>query len=111
MSLARAFTFAGVRSTVMSLWKAPDAQIERLMILFYQNLKEGMAKDLALQRAKLTLIQKSTNPELGHPFFWAGCILNGNTMPLSLPSTGTSYGLLCGLLMLVCVLLVLIFRH
>ena len=34
------------------------------------GVKQGMAKDLALQRAQLKLTQESANPELGHPFFW-----------------------------------------
>lgn len=90
MSLARAFTFAGVRSTVMSLWQAPDARTQVLMVLFYQRLQAGMPKDEALRQAKIALLGAGENPELGHPFFWAGCVLNGNTEALNLSESRTS---------------------
>src|SRR5690606_34825796 len=35
LSLARAFSFAGVESTLMSLWEVPDRESEILMNLFY----------------------------------------------------------------------------
>ncbi len=97
MSLARAFTFAGVRSTVMSLWQSPDAQTERLMVIFYENLKQGMAKDEALRQAKIACFSTAENPELGHPFFWAGHVLNGNSQPLDLSNGVFGFWILGGL--------------
>jgi CHAT domain-containing protein len=110
ISLARAFTFAGVRSTVMSLWQSPDAQTERLMILFYENLKSGMSKDEALRDAKIRLFSSASNPEIGHPFFWAGCVLNGNAQPLDLPDPIFQKWFLFGLLLLILLLFTGIFR-
>ncbi len=81
MSLSRAFMYAGVPSTVISLWEVPDQSASILMTKFYQSLKNGYRKDEALQRAKLEFIAE--NPEMSHPFFWAGFVINGKTDPLS----------------------------
>lgn len=45
ISLARAFSYAGVPSVVISLWKIDDKVTSRLMVLFYQNLANGLEKD------------------------------------------------------------------
>lgn len=83
MSLSRAFMYAGVPSTVISLWKVPDQSASLLMTKFYQHLKAGERKDEALRLAKLEFIED--HPEMSHPFFWAGFIVNGKTDPISLP--------------------------
>jgi CHAT domain-containing protein len=82
MSLSRAFMYAGVPSTVISLWKVPDQSASVLMKKFYQFLKDGHRKDEALRLAKLDFVKE--NPELSHPFFWAGFIVNGKTDPVTL---------------------------
>jgi CHAT domain-containing protein len=81
MSLSRAFTYTGVPSTVMSLWKAPDESTRTLMLAFYQNLKMGMSKDVALQKAKLSQLA-SSNASSTNPFFWAGFVASGDMRPL-----------------------------
>jgi CHAT domain-containing protein len=81
MSLSRAFMYAGVPSTVISLWKVPDQSASILMTKFYQFLKNGERKDDALRLAKLEFIED--HPEMSHPFFWAGFIVNGKTDAVS----------------------------
>ncbi len=81
ISMSRAFTYAGVRSTVMSLWQVPDAETSEIMISFYGNLKSGQDKDVALANAKRDFINK--NPMKSHPFFWAGFVVNGNVSAIS----------------------------
>lgn len=75
ISLARAFTYAGARSTVTSLWNVNDAQTSKLMTLFYTNLKAGMSKDEALRKAKLSYIETE---DLASPYFWAAFIPAGD---------------------------------
>jgi CHAT domain-containing protein len=82
MSFSRAFMYAGVPSTVISLWKVPDQTTSILMTKFYEALRDGETKDDALRTAKLSLIHD--HPEMSHPFFWAGFIVNGKTDPVSL---------------------------
>jgi len=77
-NLARAFRFAGAKSTIMSLWSIPDAQTADINLRFFKNLKDGQNIDKALKNAKLSYL--SSAPKLGsHPFFWAGFIPSGQT--------------------------------
>jgi CHAT domain-containing protein len=77
MSLSRAFMYAGVPSTVMSLWKVPDQASALLMTEFYKFIQQGLRKDIALTMAKQEFVKN--NPEMAHPFFWAGFVVNGKT--------------------------------
>ncbi len=83
MSFSRAFSYAGVPSTVISLWKAPDKSTSLLMINFYRYLKQGLSKDEALQKAKQDFV--ADYPQMAHPFYWAGFVLMGNNASLSIP--------------------------
>ncbi len=80
MSISRAFTYAGVQSSVYSLWQVPDKETAEIIIEFYKNLKKGEAKDEAMSNAKITFIRN--NPLKAHPYFWAGFVVNGNMEPI-----------------------------
>lgn len=80
MSLSKAFTYAGVKSTVVSLWQVPDKETSDLMILYYQYLKKGNSKSEALAQAKKDFIKN--NPLKSHPYYWSGFILTGNDEPI-----------------------------
>jgi CHAT domain-containing protein/tetratricopeptide (TPR) repeat protein len=82
MSLARSFAFAGCQSLVMSLWSVPDKTTSDIMVKFYENLKNGMPKDVALQQAKLTHLSIA-EPSRRVPNTWAAMILMGDIEPLS----------------------------
>lgn len=82
MSLARALTYAGVRSSVASLWQVPDKESAELMTLFYEYLSNGKPKDEALMLAKRAFVEKY--PMKTHPYYWAGFILTGDTAPLGM---------------------------
>ena len=86
MSLSRAFRYAGVPSTVMSLWKVPDDATSKIMSYFYQFLKEGDTKDSALRRAKLAYLDQTITPEQKHPFYWAGFVAAGDMDKISFSS-------------------------
>ncbi len=77
--LSRAFNYAGIPSTVMSLWKVDDESTEKIMISFYKHLNEGETKDDALKNAKLDYLKSTDDPLLKHPYYWAGFVLTGNT--------------------------------
>ncbi|UPQ80785.1 CHAT domain-containing protein [Flavobacterium azooxidireducens] len=80
MSLSRALTYSGVKSSVYSLWQVPDKETSEIMISFYENLKEGQSKDEALANAKRDFIEN--NPMKNHPFYWAGFVVNGDVSPI-----------------------------
>lgn len=75
VSLARGFSFAGAKSVVTSLWAVNDKSTSELMQFYFQNIKNGQCKDVALQQAKLDYLEKCAAP---HPYFWAAFIGIGN---------------------------------
>ncbi|MBK9255742.1 MAG: CHAT domain-containing protein [Saprospiraceae bacterium] len=81
-SLAASFLHSGARSIVYSLWNANDASTATLMGYFYQNLKEGMQKDEALNHAKKMYLN-SAGPENRHPYYWAAFVVAGDTSALT----------------------------
>lgn len=82
MSLARAFHYAGSNATLTSLWKVPDKETSFMMISFYEYLSQGLPKDEALQKAKISYLNAAQEPELKHPFYWAGFVLSGDITPI-----------------------------
>lgn len=74
-TLADAFSLAGCRSMVASLWKVSDDSTCDLMVALYQELKAGKSKSEAMQRAQLKLLE---SPNYAHPFYWAPFILIGD---------------------------------
>ncbi|CCI04501.1 CHAT domain-containing protein [Microcystis aeruginosa] len=68
--LAYVLERAGAKSVIASLWNAEDKTSAEIMTQFYQNLKNGMTKSEAMQKAKLSQIKS-------HPFFWSPFILIG----------------------------------
>lgn len=81
MSLSRAFAYAGVPATVVSLWPASDKSTPELMKHFYQNLKDGQAKDVALNNARKQYLETAMG-KARHPFYWGGFVLIGDNSPI-----------------------------
>jgi len=73
ISLARAFSYAGAKSIITTLWQVDDTATKDISIDFYKNLKKGNTKDTSLRNAKLRHI-KSARSAQKHPFFWAAMI-------------------------------------
>ncbi len=81
MSLARGFIYSGVPSIVMTLWEVDDKSGADIMSKFYSNLKDGLSKDEALQKAKIEYINSATQLQ-AHPYFWSAYVNIGNNQPL-----------------------------
>ncbi len=81
MSLSRAFAYAGVPATVVSLWPASDKSTPELMKYFYQNLKDGQTKDVALNNARKEYLATAKG-KARHPFYWGGFVLIGDNNPI-----------------------------
>ncbi|MDF5739675.1 CHAT domain-containing protein, partial [Nostoc sp. S13] len=71
--VAYIFERAGAKAVMASLWAVDDEATQELMVYFYQNLKQGMTKGEALQKAKLKLIADHR-----HPFYWSPFVLIGD---------------------------------
>lgn len=76
--LRRAFTQAGAKSLVMSMWSVPDEETKELMTAFYRNIQSGSRGDEALRRAALD--QKKIVEErygAANPFYWGAFVFLG----------------------------------
>lgn len=83
ISLARAFTCAGARSIVTSLWAVNDRSTAELMRRFYEELVGGKDIDESLRAAKKSWLQTASIRNC-HPFFWAAFVPVGNMGPLAM---------------------------
>lgn len=75
-TLARAFMHAGASSIIATLWQVEDESSKELMKVFYERLKAGDDRIVALAKAKRALI-KADREELHHPSRWSPYILFG----------------------------------
>jgi len=77
--LRRAFTQAGTRSLVMSMWQVPDQETKELMVEFYKNIQSGkMNRCQSLRQAALKQL-KIVKARYGNanPFFWGAFVFMG----------------------------------
>ncbi|MFK7834568.1 MAG: CHAT domain-containing protein [Winogradskyella sp.] len=79
VSMNTAFTAAGVPSVLSSLWSAPDDATQKIMTSFYKHLKAGNSKSVSLKNAKIDYLKTTEDPNLKHPYYWAGFVLTGDT--------------------------------
>jgi CHAT domain-containing protein len=104
ISLSRAFSYAGCPSVITSLWKAEDNTTAYLTRRLHHYLQEGLAKDEALQKAKLDYLNDDAiAPNFKTPNFWAHLILVGDTSPVSTQRINYWYVFL-GIIVLFCLL-------
>jgi CHAT domain-containing protein len=82
IGLQRAFTIAGAKTLVMSLWSVDDQATRELMVGFYKLLMAGEGKADALRHAQEEL---RSRPEYSDPYYWAAFICQGDPGPLSNP--------------------------
>ena len=82
IGLNRAFTYAGVKSLVMNMWKVDDKAAETVSVQFYKYLKQGMSKDEALRQAKLYYLNNINSD----PLKWGSYIVTGKITPLFHPT-------------------------
>jgi len=77
--LRRAFTQAGTKSLVMSMWSVPDKETQELMTEFYKNIiYKKMNRNKALRLAQLNQMEV-TKERYGknNPFYWGAFIFLG----------------------------------
>jgi CHAT domain-containing protein/tetratricopeptide (TPR) repeat protein len=77
--LRRAFTQAGTKGIVMSMWSVPDRETKELMVNFYTNiLVKKMRRPEALRQAMLTeLSEVRKRYGSANPFFWGAFVYLG----------------------------------
>lgn len=105
LSMARGFAAAGIPSTVSALWEIDNKTTYALAELFFSHLSKGHPSDIALQQAKLEIIENfDRQHEL--PYFWAGTVLIGKpgiylSGKVSAFSSYVNYILMAGIALLI----------
>lgn len=79
LSFSYAFTSAGCKSVVSTLWVVNDKASADLMISFIKRVVEGSRLDDALQQAKVELMKQGIH---SRPFYWAGYVAVGDMRPV-----------------------------
>lgn len=87
ISLAHGFALKGIQSIVATQWSVKDPPTARLMDQFYDYLLQGEPRDIALQKAQLSLVEGGVDRKYqdGHPLYWAAFTLYGDPSPVSFP--------------------------
>jgi len=111
-SLARAFTTAGIPSTVTTLWQVDNQATYKLTEAFYKYLSQGLPKDVAMQKAKLEFLDANDKTNQ-LPYYWAASIVLGKTNALDKDSSNLSTReliLVIGSVLALTFLLIFVFR-
>ena len=88
MSLSRAFSYAGCKSVITSLWKADELSTTFIIKRLHHYLQKGMAVDECLQKAKMDYLESNDIEErYKSPAYWAHLVLIGNVEPVTKPAT------------------------
>jgi CHAT domain-containing protein len=99
-SFNRGFASLGIPSSVINLWAVDNESTYQLTELFYQYVSSGLPLDIALQKAKLDFIARSSK-EKQLPYYWAAAIVVGKTdrVHLSNPMNWLEITILLGLVL------------
>ncbi|MSP14758.1 MAG: CHAT domain-containing protein [Chloroflexi bacterium] len=79
LGLSRGFLYAGAASLLLTLWTVEDNATANLMHQFYQGIRQGLSREVALAAAQAEVRQ---HPAYVHPYFWAPFSLIGQRGPL-----------------------------
>lgn len=109
LSLGNAFQYAGAESLLLSRWEISDKTTPEIIKNFYQNLAQGMAKNKALQNAKIQFLEKSDTFQSA-PFYWGSFYLLGNVDAIPIQTSNTNSILIFLLLLVGLILIVLVKR-
>ena len=85
-SIARAFSYAGCPSVVMSMWRAADTFTASIMDGFYESLHDGHSIGASLRASKLRFLEEADEFS-AHPANWATFVLNGQDQAFAKRST------------------------
>jgi len=77
--LRRAFTQAGAKSLIMSMWSVPDKETKELMVGFYKNILSGERNRCQALREAALKQMATVKARYGHknPFYWGGFVFMG----------------------------------
>ncbi|PKP12852.1 MAG: hypothetical protein CVU08_08320 [Bacteroidetes bacterium HGW-Bacteroidetes-3] len=78
MSLARGFSYAGVKNLIVSLWQVNDKSTEKIMSDFYKNYSRNNNKSASLHQSKLAYLNdENIISSRKSPYYWASFVYIG----------------------------------
>lgn len=83
VGLTRAFSSAGARSLLSTLWTVDDKTTSEIVVDFYNHLQKGYNKPAALAKAQSNFREYHLGSEKDHPYYWAAFVLVGNEAPIN----------------------------
>jgi len=113
MSLSRAFTYAGAKGLISSLWTINEAATANLLQRLYKQLQQGDSKAAALRQSKLGYLDDPATPAFQKsPYYWAGLVYLGDDSSVIFKSCW-HFSLLIWpiLLLLVAIVWTKVYRH
>lgn len=107
MSLSRAFSYAGCKSVIASMWKADDETTAIIVSRLHHYLRKGMPIDKALQQARIDFLNNETvDAHYTNPAYWSQLVLIGDLHPVAAPSFNYLYYVIAVALLLFLLILV-----
>jgi CHAT domain-containing protein/Tfp pilus assembly protein PilF len=83
ISLSRAFSYAGCKSVITSLWKADEISTSFICKRLHYYLQKGFAIDRALQQSKIDYLETNEiEDRYKNPAYWAHLVLIGDYRPV-----------------------------
>lgn len=79
VGISRALRYAGAKSLALNIWAVNDKSASEFATSFYTHIDDGAPKWLALQQAKLQLLETGN----ANPYYWGAYMLIGNPSPLT----------------------------
>ncbi|MEO0340749.1 MAG: CHAT domain-containing protein, partial [Bacteroidota bacterium] len=79
ISIAYAFQQLDIPTIISNSWAAPDQSASRINTGYYQGLKRGEPAPLALKNAQIAYLETDGPVLMGHPYYWAGIQIQGDT--------------------------------
>jgi CHAT domain-containing protein len=102
ISLSRAFSFIGARSLLTTRWSLDEDAGSDIIESFLKYVKQGVPKDIALQKAKQDYLNSNQSAKL-LPTKWAATVLVGDIEPLP-QSNSCCIWIVIGLILLILIL-------
>ena len=92
MSLSRAFTYAGARGLISSLWRINESATATIISHTYAALTTGTPKAAALHQAKTAYLNDDDIPAFQKsPYYWAGLVYVGDNAHLEWQACPSTY--------------------
>lgn len=78
-SVGRAFSYAGAKRIIMSLWNVDDGSTADIMQSFYREIAGTSGTVEALRNSKIAYINNTIDRFEAHPYYWAALTLTGDS--------------------------------